>query len=82
MLNRKEMADRLGIHGETVDSWAKHGIIKAHVYNDHGWQLYEVPGPDLPTKHCSRWHRLVDRATIIQKAAAGSQNTVTEPKEV
>lgn len=82
MLNRKELAGRLGIHEETVDSWAKHGIIKAHVYNDHGWQLYEVPGPNLPTKHCSRWHRLVDRATIIQKAGAGSQSTVTEPEEV
>jgi DNA invertase Pin-like site-specific DNA recombinase len=82
MLMKKEIADRLGIHEQTVDSWAKHGIIKAHFYNDHGWQLYEVPGPNLPTKHCSRWDRLVDRATIIQKAAAGSQCAPLEPEEV
>ena len=45
MLNKKEMADRLGIHEQTVDRWAEYGIIKAHFYNDHGWQLYEIPGP-------------------------------------
>jgi hypothetical protein len=38
MLNKKEMADHLGIHEQTVDRWAKHGILKAHLYNDHGWQ--------------------------------------------
>jgi hypothetical protein len=42
MLNKKEMADRLSVHEQTVDRWAKHGIIKAHFYNDHGWQLYEL----------------------------------------
>jgi len=82
MLNRKETADRLGIHEDTVDQWAKHGIIKSHLYNDHGWQLYEIPEPNLPSKHCSRWNRLVDRATIIQKSADGSQGTVIESEEV
>ncbi len=62
MLNRKEMADRLGIHAATVDRWAKYGILKAYHYNDNGRQLYEVPGPNLPAKHCSRWDRLVDGA--------------------
>jgi DNA invertase Pin-like site-specific DNA recombinase len=79
MLNRKEMADRLGIHEQTVDQWAKHGIIKAHVYNDHGWQLYELPGPNIPAKHCSRWDRLVDRAAVVQ---VGSQSIGSEPEEV
>ena len=50
MLNRKEMADRLGIHEQTVERWAKHGILKAHSYNDNGWQLYEIPGPNLPAE--------------------------------
>jgi hypothetical protein len=79
MLNRREMAERLGIHEQTVDQWAKHGIIKAHFYNDHGWQLYELPGPNIPPKHCSRWDRLPDRAAGLQ---AGSQNLGLEPKEV
>jgi hypothetical protein len=79
MLNKKEMADRLGIHEQTVDRWAKYGIIKAHLYNDHGWQLYELPGPDIPTKHCSRWDRLVDRAAGVQ---VGSQGVNLKPEEV
>lgn len=71
MLNRKEMADRLRIHEQTVDRWAECGIIKAHFYNDHGWQLYEAPGSNIPAKHCSRWDRLADRAASMQ---TGSQD--------
>jgi DNA invertase Pin-like site-specific DNA recombinase len=79
MLNKKEMADRLGVHAQTVDRWAEHGLIKAHFYNDHGWQLYEPPGPNTPAKHCSRWDRLVDRAAGLP---AGLQNAGLELKEV
>jgi DNA invertase Pin-like site-specific DNA recombinase len=79
MLNKKEMADRLGVHEQTVDRWAKHGIIKAHFYNDHGWQLYEIPAPNIPAKHCSRWDRLADRAA---GAKPGSQRVGLETKEV
>ena len=79
MLNRKEMADRLCIHELTVDRWARFGIIKAHLYNDNGWQLYEVPGPNVPPKHCSRWDRLADRAAGLQ---AGSKSVGLEPEEV
>jgi DNA invertase Pin-like site-specific DNA recombinase len=79
MLNKKEMADRLGVHEQTVDRWAEHGLIKAHFYNDHGWQLYEPPGPNTPAKHCSRWDRLVDRAAGLQ---TGLQNADLELKEV
>jgi DNA invertase Pin-like site-specific DNA recombinase len=79
MLNKKEMADRLGVHEQTVDRWAEHGLIKAHFYNDHGWQLYEPPGPNTPAKHCSRWDRLVDRAAGLQE---GLQNVGPELKEV
>ena len=79
MLNKKEMADRLGVHEQTVDRWAEHGLIKAHFYNDHGWQLYEPPGPNTPAKHCSRWDRLVDRAAALQE---GLQSVGLELKEV
>jgi DNA invertase Pin-like site-specific DNA recombinase len=79
MLNKREMADRLGIHEQTVDRWAEHGIIKAHLYNDHGWQLYELPRPNIPAKHSSRWDRLVDRAAGVQ---VGSQRAGLEPEEV
>jgi hypothetical protein len=64
MLNKREMAQRLGVHEQTVDRWAKHGLIGAHFYNDHGWQLYELMGTNLPVKHSSRWDRLEDRAVV------------------
>ena len=79
MLNRKEMADRLGIHEQTVDRWAKFGLLRAHAYNDHGWQLYELLDTNLPMKHSSRWDRLVDRAAGVQPI---SQRAGLESKEV
>jgi DNA invertase Pin-like site-specific DNA recombinase len=81
MLTGKEMAERLGIHMFTLANWAKHGIIKRHPYNDHFW-LYEPPGPNLPSKHCSRWDRLVDRAAVFHKTEEKSQPAYMEPKEV
>jgi DNA invertase Pin-like site-specific DNA recombinase len=79
MLNKREMADRLGVHEQTVDRWAKHGLIRAHFYNDNGRQLYEPPAPNAPAKHCSRWDRLEDRAVALQ---TGLQDAGQEPKEV
>jgi hypothetical protein len=78
MLNRKEMADRLGIHEQTVDRWAEAGLLRAHSYNDHGWHLYELLG-NLPMKHSSRWDRLVDRAAGMQSISQGAE---LESKEV
>jgi DNA invertase Pin-like site-specific DNA recombinase len=65
MLTTKEMAKRLDIHEHTLVTWVKHGILKRHAYNSHAY-LYEKPEEHLPTKHCSRWDRLVDRAELIQ----------------
>ncbi len=77
MLTGKEMAERLGIHELTVVRWANHGIIKRHAYNGHFW-LYEVPGPHLPAKQCSRWNRLDDRAEAIQRSAKETQSICLE----
>ena len=79
MLSKKETTDRLGVHEQTVDRWAKYGLIKAHFYNDNGWQLYEPPGPNTPAKHCSRWDRLVDRAAGLE---VGLQDASLELEEV
>jgi DNA invertase Pin-like site-specific DNA recombinase len=71
MLTQAEVAKRLGIHEYTVARWRKHGIIRAHAFNGHAW-LYEDPGPNPPIKQCSRWNRLVDRATAMQTVATDS----------
>jgi len=71
MLTKEEAAARLGIHVATLVSWAEHGIVKRHAYNGHAY-LYEESGPNTPTKQCSRWNRLVDRAAAV-KTANGSK---------
>jgi len=81
MLKAKEIAERLGIHEQTLLDWAKHGIVKRHAYNGH-FCLYEIPGPNLPSKQCSRWNRLVDRAAAIHNSAKKSEVADLGPEEV
>jgi hypothetical protein len=64
MLTKSEAAARLGIHEATLVRWAEYDLVKRHAYNAHAW-LYELPDPKLLGKHCSRWDRLVDRATAL-----------------
>jgi DNA invertase Pin-like site-specific DNA recombinase len=71
MLTKAEMADRLGIHEQTVVRWAQHGLVIRHSYNGHAY-LYEKPGTNPPVKKCSRWDRLVDRAAVIRDKTEGS----------
>jgi len=80
LLTKKELANRLGIHEGTLTSWVKYGIIKAHAYNGHAW-LYEEPA-NRPTKHCSRWDRLTDRAAVMRALQRQDQGPHIEPKEV
>jgi DNA invertase Pin-like site-specific DNA recombinase len=76
-LTRKELAELLGIHEQTVTRWAKYGLIKKHAYDGYRC-LYEDPGPNPPVKHSSRWDTLVDRAEA--KQTNEGQNTSREQK--
>lgn len=71
LLTAKELAERLQVHEHTIWSWAQHGIIIRHAYSGLAY-LYEVPGPNPPVKHCSRWDQLADRATENRKNTADS----------
>ncbi|MCY4076542.1 MAG: recombinase family protein [Acidobacteria bacterium] len=44
-----ELAERLGVTGSTIQSWRKAGLLRAHVFCDAGFHLYEIPDPP-PTK--------------------------------
>ena len=66
-LTKAEAATQLGIHESTLVRWATHGLIARHAYDGHAY-LYEQPSPDLPMKHCSRWDRLIDRATVTSRS--------------
>jgi excisionase family DNA binding protein len=79
-LTKSELAARLGVHESTVTSWVKHGIIRAHPYDGHA-RLYEEP-PDHPTKHCSRWDRLSDRAAASRASRTQNQDPHLGSKEV
>jgi len=74
MLTKDEAAPRLGVHVQTLISWAEHGIVTRHAYNGHAY-LYP-PGQTPPAKQCSRWNRLADRAATIQ-AAKGPKRVVS-----
>ena len=81
MLTRREMANKLGIHEQTVARWAEYGIVTPHAYNGHRY-LYEPPGSDPPVKQCSRWNPLAHRAKAIQPRANEPQLAHMEPEEV
>jgi hypothetical protein len=80
MLTKDELAQRLGIHEQTLIRWAKHGIIRAHAYTRNRW-LYEEPGPNPPKKQCSRWNPVADRAARA-RARTSNQDAQNELKEV
>ena len=50
MLDRVEIAERLGIHPDTVHQWRRKGILVGHRYNDKGSCLYPPPGANQPVK--------------------------------
>src|SRR5262245_35429860 len=77
MLTKREAAVRLGIHESTLVRWAECGLVMRHAYNAHAY-LYEVPDPNVPEKHCSRWDRLVDRSAALQTARAAKSSHRTE----
>lgn len=79
LLTKQEMTERLGTHEQTLVRWRKHGLIRAHAYNDHGAWLYEDPGPNPPIKQSSRWNRLVDR--VADRPAALTASTRSDEIE-
>jgi DNA invertase Pin-like site-specific DNA recombinase len=80
MLTKTEIADRLGIHPETVERWTKHGLLVRHSSSGNRW-LYEVPDDNLPAKHCSRWDTLADRARFMAEPGAASPRCSTASTE-
>lgn len=50
MLTADEMAEALGVCKSTVMIWRRAGLLRGHVYNAKNSCLFELPGPDAPTK--------------------------------
>ncbi|WP_095090370.1 hypothetical protein [Mesorhizobium sophorae] len=66
MLTKAEACAKLGITECTLVRWAKYDIVKRHAYNGY-IGLYELPGPHVPAKQCSRWNQLAHRAEAIRR---------------
>lgn len=49
-LTAEELANRIGVHSDTVKKWGRKGILKSRPYNDRRMALYEDPGENLPIK--------------------------------
>ena len=82
MLTKQEAAARLNIHEGTLVRWAEHGIVAKHAYTATAC-LYEILGPNPPSKHSSRWDRLADRAAAaMAKHDYDLQNPQADLKEV
>jgi hypothetical protein len=69
MLTKAEAASKLDITEGTLVRWAKYGLVTKHAYDGYR-HLYEIPGPHVPVKQCSRWNTLVDRAAALQHGGA------------
>lgn len=62
MLTKPEIAQLLGITGQTVDRWWEHGLLCRHQYNDKGDSLFERPALEGPVK---KNIKLADRARML-----------------
>ena len=58
------MAILLEVTAKTVKVWRRHGLLKAHAYNDKSECLYEHPGDDPPVKAQGR--KLAQRRLIAE----------------
>jgi len=69
LLTLSEAAAMLGISTDTVKKWHRHGLIRAHRYNDKNECLYEPPGDRPPVKQPGRklTKRLPSRELVIQR---------------
>jgi DNA invertase Pin-like site-specific DNA recombinase len=64
MLCLKELAGRLGVCTYTIKRWQRHGLLRAHAYNDKNQFLYEPTEALGPVN--THGVRLVDKAQFLQ----------------
>ena len=76
MLTVTEIADLLGVVVQTVNIWRRHGLLRAHAYNDKNEYLYEHPGTEAPAKRPGR--RLANRRRFPKVASNALQEVQYE----
>jgi DNA invertase Pin-like site-specific DNA recombinase len=73
MLSLGELANRLGVCTQTIKRWRRHGLLRAHVYNDKNQFLYEPVDACGPLK--SHGVRLVEKKQFL-RVVSNSDNEV------
>jgi hypothetical protein len=61
LLTQQEIAERLGVHSNTVHDWRRAGLLQAHKANDKNDYLYDPPIPGDPRLRPQQGRRLSDR---------------------
>ena len=71
-----EIAALLGVTAQTASTWRRHGLLRAHAYNDKSEFLYEHPGDQLPVKTQGR--KLSKRRRFPEVASNATQEVQCE----
>jgi DNA invertase Pin-like site-specific DNA recombinase/DNA-binding transcriptional regulator YiaG len=64
MLTQQEIAERLGVHSNTIHAWRRAGLLRAHKANDKNDYLYEPPNSDDPRLVKQQGRRLDKREPV------------------
>lgn len=71
MLDKHEMAERLGVHTSTIKSWNRAGLLTSHKANDKNIRLYEPPTPGDP-RLVKRMGSPLNKRTRIEPSKEGA----------
>jgi hypothetical protein len=64
MLTQHEIAQRLGVHPNTIHAWRRAGLLHAHKANDKNDHLYQPPTPGDNRTRKQQGRRLADRRLV------------------
>ncbi len=74
LLTQEEMAVRLEVTVATIKRWRRHGLLKAHAYDDKNRCLYEPVEPGAVVKH--QGMRLTDPRRFSTRPARTERSAV------
>lgn len=71
MLDKHEMAERLGVHVSTIKTWHRAGLLVSHKANDKNIRLFEPPTPGDP-RLVKRMGSPLNKRTPVEPSQRGA----------